>query len=84
MELAGHEVYLVGGSVRDMLLKQVPKDFDVITTAQLKQVIHALAFNMRIKQVFSIDIIFIYMAGETCISSCIYCWKAFSSLSCSY
>ena len=46
MKYTGHEVYLVGGSVRDMLLKQVPKDFDVITTAQLKQV--NIVFNVKI------------------------------------
>ncbi|XVF62281.1 hypothetical protein PTKIN_Ptkin08bG0204900 [Pterospermum kingtungense] len=35
---AGFEAYLVGGCVRDLLLKRIPKDFDVITTANLKQV----------------------------------------------
>ncbi|KAK6127584.1 hypothetical protein DH2020_038674 [Rehmannia glutinosa] len=35
---AGFEAYLVGGCVRDLLLNKVPKDFDVITTAKLKQV----------------------------------------------
>ncbi|XP_073138554.1 uncharacterized protein [Henckelia pumila] len=35
---AGFEAYLVGGCVRDFLLNKVPKDFDVITTASLKQV----------------------------------------------
>jgi len=30
---AGHEAYLVGGGVRDLLLGQVPKDFDVATSA---------------------------------------------------
>ncbi|XBH96310.1 CC-adding tRNA nucleotidyltransferase-like isoform X2 [Triticum dicoccoides] len=34
----GFEAYLVGGCVRDLLLKRAPKDFDVITTASLKQV----------------------------------------------
>lgn len=47
----GHETYLVGGSVRDMLLKQAPKDFDVITTAELNQVkrgfYHALIVGKR-------------------------------------
>ncbi|CAN6321587.1 unnamed protein product [Urochloa humidicola] len=33
----GFEAYLVGGCVRDLLLKRVPKDFDVITTATLLQ-----------------------------------------------
>lgn len=35
---AGFEAYLVGGCVRDLILKRIPKDFDVITTANLKQV----------------------------------------------
>ncbi|MBA3957724.1 MAG: polynucleotide adenylyltransferase PcnB [Parachlamydiaceae bacterium] len=30
---AGHIAYLVGGSVRDLLLKRTPKDFDVSTSA---------------------------------------------------
>ncbi|KAL0547406.1 hypothetical protein IC582_017340 [Cucumis melo] len=34
----GYEVYLVGGCVRDLILKRIPKDFDVITSAQLKEV----------------------------------------------
>ncbi|XP_039020406.1 poly(A) polymerase I-like isoform X2 [Hibiscus syriacus] len=34
----GFEAYLVGGCVRDLLLNRIPKDFDVITTANLKQV----------------------------------------------
>ncbi|XP_022740902.1 uncharacterized protein LOC111292673 [Durio zibethinus] len=34
----GYEAYLVGGCVRDLLLKRTPKDFDVITTANLKQI----------------------------------------------
>lgn len=35
---AGFQAYLVGGCVRDLILNKVPKDFDVITTAGLKQV----------------------------------------------
>nr|XP_016510257.1 PREDICTED: poly(A) polymerase I-like isoform X2 [Nicotiana tabacum] len=34
----GFEVYLVGGCVRDLILKRTPKDFDIITTAELKEV----------------------------------------------
>lgn len=34
----GFEVYLVGGCVRDLILKRVPKDFDVITSAELREV----------------------------------------------
>lgn len=35
---AGFDTYLVGGCVRDLLLNKVPKDFDVVTTATLKQI----------------------------------------------
>lgn len=36
---AGYDVYLVGGCVRDLIMKKIPKDFDIITTADLRQVI---------------------------------------------
>ncbi|XP_047316895.1 poly(A) polymerase I-like isoform X2 [Impatiens glandulifera] len=35
----GFDVYLVGGCVRDLILRRTPKDFDVITSAELKQVL---------------------------------------------
>lgn len=35
---AGYEAYLVGGSVRDLLLGREPKDFDVATNAHPEQV----------------------------------------------
>ena len=34
----GHDVYVVGGAVRDLLLGNPPKDFDLLTTAQPHQV----------------------------------------------
>lgn len=34
----GFKAYLVGGCVRDLLLNRKPKDYDIITTAKLKQV----------------------------------------------
>ncbi|KAK9071478.1 hypothetical protein SSX86_010047 [Deinandra increscens subsp. villosa] len=34
----GFEAYLVGGCVRDLLLNRTPKDYDVITTADLDQI----------------------------------------------
>ncbi|XP_072068460.1 uncharacterized protein [Arachis hypogaea] len=34
-----YDVYLVGGCVRDLILKQIPKDFDIITSADLKEVL---------------------------------------------
>ncbi len=38
LQKAGHEAYLVGGSVRDLLLGREPKDFDVSTDASPEQV----------------------------------------------
>jgi len=43
----GHEAYLVGGGVRDLLLGCRPKDFDVATGARPEQVRH-LFRNSRI------------------------------------
>ncbi|KAK4261672.1 hypothetical protein QN277_004635 [Acacia crassicarpa] len=38
LKSGGFESYLVGGCVRDLLLNRIPKDFDVITTANLTQI----------------------------------------------
>ncbi|KAI3947783.1 hypothetical protein MKX01_034448 [Papaver californicum] len=35
----GYDAYLVGGCVRDLILKRIPKDYEVITTADLKQAV---------------------------------------------
>jgi poly(A) polymerase len=43
----GHEAYLVGGCVRDLLLSRRPKDFDVATSAHPEEV-RALFRNSRI------------------------------------
>ncbi|KNA23747.1 hypothetical protein SOVF_021700 [Spinacia oleracea] len=39
----GYEVYLVGGCVRDLILKRIPKDFDVITSAELREVVRSFS-----------------------------------------
>jgi poly(A) polymerase len=38
LKKAGFEAYLVGGSVRDLLLGREPKDFDVVTDAEPEQI----------------------------------------------
>lgn len=38
LQNAGYEAYIVGGSVRDLILGKVPKDFDVATNATPEQV----------------------------------------------
>ncbi len=35
---AGFQAFLVGGSVRDLLLRKLPKDFDVATNATPSQI----------------------------------------------
>jgi len=35
---AGYEAYLVGGSVRDLLVKKKPKDFDISTSARPEEI----------------------------------------------
>jgi poly(A) polymerase len=47
LERSGHEAYLVGGCVRDLLLEGKPKDFDVATSARPEHV-RALFRNCRI------------------------------------
>ncbi|KAA3460553.1 CCA-adding enzyme isoform X2 [Gossypium australe] len=43
LKTKGYEVYLVGGCVRDLILKRTPKDFDIITTAELREVVKAFS-----------------------------------------
>ena len=38
LQRAGHEAYLVGGCVRDLLIGRRPKDFDVATSATPNEV----------------------------------------------
>ncbi len=38
LRVAGHEAYLVGGSVRDLLLNHKPKDFDISTSAKPEEI----------------------------------------------
>ena len=38
LQEAGYEAYIVGGSVRDLLLGKAPKDFDVATNATPEEV----------------------------------------------
>ena len=33
LEEAGHEAYIIGGAVRDILMHQKPHDFDIVTSA---------------------------------------------------
>uniref|UniRef100_A0A7N0UJ91 Uncharacterized protein n=1 Tax=Kalanchoe fedtschenkoi TaxID=63787 RepID=A0A7N0UJ91_KALFE len=50
----GHKVYLVGGCVRDLVLKRTPKDFDIITTAELKEVLKTFSHSHIVGKRFPI------------------------------
>ncbi|MDD4647481.1 MAG: poly(A) polymerase, partial [Sphaerochaeta sp.] len=47
LQNSGAEAYLVGGAVRDLLLGNIPKDFDLATSASPRQ-IQRLFWNARI------------------------------------
>ncbi|KAJ8764096.1 hypothetical protein K2173_005000 [Erythroxylum novogranatense] len=55
----GFEAYLVGGCVRDLILKRAPKDFDIITTAKLQQIKAQFFRSMIIGRRFPICRVFI-------------------------
>ncbi|XP_019417830.1 PREDICTED: uncharacterized protein LOC109328701 isoform X1 [Lupinus angustifolius] len=40
----GYDVYLVGSCVRDLILKRTPKDFDIITSAELEEVMRTFSW----------------------------------------
>jgi len=46
---AGHELYLVGGSVRDHVLGKEPKDFDLATEAPPERIINLLSKDKRFR-----------------------------------
>ncbi|XP_024530929.1 uncharacterized protein LOC112346362 isoform X1 [Selaginella moellendorffii] len=50
----GYGVYLVGGCVRDSLLKQAPKDYDIITTANLDEVKKSFSRSMIVGRHFPV------------------------------
>ena len=40
LKKAGHTAYIVGGGVRDLLIKRTPKDFDISTSASPEEIKH--------------------------------------------
>jgi len=49
---AGHEAYLVGGCIRDLLLGHKPKDFDIATCATPEQFIKSLNVQGLLEDAF--------------------------------
>ena len=47
LQSSGAEAYLVGGAVRDLMLGNIPKDFDIATSASPRQV-QRLFYNARV------------------------------------
>ena len=48
----GFQAFIVGGSIRDLLLNRVPKDFDVATNAnpiQIKSLYPYFSYNFKRK-----------------------------------
>ena len=54
--VAGHDAFVVGGTVRDIILGNTPKDVDLITSATLQQVLlqclsmHEFGLNLSCMQ----------------------------------
>lgn len=55
----GFEVYLVGGCVRDLILKRTPKDFDIITSAELREVMRTFSWCEIVGKRFPICLVHI-------------------------
>lgn len=62
LQKAGHEAYLVGGSVRDLLLGRKPKDYDIATSAKPNQVRQLFRRSRVIGRRFKL--VHVYYRGE--------------------
>ena len=59
LKKAGHEAYLVGGCVRDLLMKREPKDYDVATSARPEQVARLFPRTIPVGAQFGVQIVMI-------------------------
>ncbi|MBK9294914.1 MAG: poly(A) polymerase [Oligoflexia bacterium] len=57
LQKAGHTAYLVGGCVRDLLVDQVPKDFDIGTSALPQEVRKLINFAFIIGKRFRLTLV---------------------------
>lgn len=62
LEKAGHEAYLVGGCVRDLVMRREPKDYDVATSARPDQVAKLFRRTIPVGAQFGVQIV---MIGKT-------------------
>lgn len=54
---AGHQAYLVGGCVRDLLLERTPKDFDVATDARPDRVTELFEWSEQVGAHFGVVLV---------------------------
>lgn len=59
---AGHSAYVVGGSIRDLLLGKEPNDFDITTSAHPKQVVRLFSRSRIVGRRFKI--VHVYGLGK--------------------
>ena len=62
LKKAGHEAYLVGGCVRDLVMRREPKDYDVATSARPDQVAKLFRRTVPVGAQFGVQIV---MIGKT-------------------
>ena len=59
----GYWAFLVGGAVRDLLDDRPPRDFDVVTSAQIPEILEIFAHSRSIGKRY--PIVHVYFRGET-------------------
>lgn len=60
-DCSGYDVYLVGRCIWDHILKKTPKDFNIITSAEVKQVISVyiyVAFAFALNFILTSNLLF--------------------------
>ena len=57
LKATGHEAYLVGGCVRDLLMKRPPKDFDIATSAKPEEVARLFPKTIPIGVQFGVQMV---------------------------
>ena len=62
---AGHQAYLVGGCVRDLLLNRAPTDFDVATSARPREILSLFEKTFAVGAQFGVILVASKVAGET-------------------
>ena len=65
LNAAGHQAYLVGGCVRDLLLGREPEDFDVATDATPDEVMHLFPETYAVGAKFGVVLVPVSEKRET-------------------